>query len=222
MYKLIDYFKYIFFICCLKISDLCKKLWWKKKSDPSDFVKDLRADVVLLNVEKYQSLFASPTQYPQIFMPKPIFEKTVHNLPPNYVLPDLKTLKKIIEAYNKPAPDLNDDARPIDHQVLEKIKASLPGYYILPLPVSVKSEQSPLPVVSKSSISLVKTFVPKVSADLYQRPVSENSGNILKPEVPSPPAVTFTPLASNKKIIKPVPQQDPVDQESKYKFIFFE
>jgi hypothetical protein len=220
MFKLIDFFKYIFFICWWKAADLWKRTWRKKQNDGAEILNDLRSDIILINIDQYHSLFASPTRHPEIFMPRPVFDKIIHNLPPNYVLPELKTLRRIIEAYNKPVPVLHETGT-IDNQVLDKIKASLPGNYILPLPVGERNKPLAEPVVLKAPISLVKTFAPTIFPDTRQPAVSEDLNTDVTPEAPVVAApILPQPAASSKKIIKPVLQQSTPPVATHYKFIF--
>ncbi|MDF2855966.1 MAG: hypothetical protein K0Q87_1817 [Neobacillus sp.] len=218
MYKLIDFLKYFFFICYWKITDLWKRTWRKKKVDTSEFMKDQRSDIVLLNIESYHSLFAAPTQHPEIFMSQPIFEKIIHSLPPNYVLPDLKTLKNIVKTYNKPATVL-DESELNEDQVFDKIKASVPRDYILPLSVGTNHNQPSQ--LSNQRINFVKTFVPNVSPDLQHSSLPEINESSTKPEAQEVHALSITPLESRKKIIQPIAQQSAEPQPDKYKFVFF-
>lgn len=227
MYKLIEFFRYIFFICHWKTVDLWNRIRKNKTADSSNFLINEHANVVLLNLERYNSLFAAPTSNPEIYMPKPIFDKIIHSLPPSYVIPDLKSLKLIIDAYNNPAPYYEKqeaDDYQTDYQIVEKIKSALPADYILPLPIGTRNSQ-PVFLPEAPSINIVKTFAPKVSANLtksgvLQTPLNTINSNAVD-KVPPIPKLTVIPEESDKSATDTAGPQEKTAQDKEYRFLFF-
>ncbi|WP_093671129.1 hypothetical protein [Sporolactobacillus nakayamae] len=217
MYKLIEFFKYIILVCYWKVTDLWKKARGKKTSNNSDFMSEQRTNPTLLNIEDTHSLFASPPRDATIFMSKPIFEKIVHLLPTNYVLPDLETLKIVTDIYNQhettqEEPQQNDD------QVHNKIKTTLPNVRTLSQPPIKKVSRPSEP--TNQHISIVKTFTPNVAPELAHISSLDRKECSTKQKAESDPALRITPLQSKKKIIKPAERKDDVTQNNHYKFVF--
>ncbi|WP_332238085.1 hypothetical protein [Sporolactobacillus sp. KGMB 08714] len=217
MSHFIDSIKYLIFLFCWKIAGFWKKLWFRKKSETDAVLPDQQAEIVLINIDQYRSLFAAPTAHPEIFMPKPVFEKIIRTLPANYVIPDLAALKKVIEAYHRPpAPEIQrfSEGLAADYRVLEKIKSSLPADYIFPLPVNLKTNQPAQPTISAISTIPAGAF-PAADPD---QAVHTDTGipGLITLTIPAAPAEAL----SNQKIMKPVSGQENAGSADDYKFVF--
>ncbi|MET1248468.1 hypothetical protein ABWW58_06750 [Sporolactobacillus sp. STCC-11] len=217
MYKLIEFFKYIFLVCYWKVADLWKKARGKKPSNISDFMSEQRTNPTLLNIEDTHSLFASPPRDATIFMSKPIFEKIVHLLPTNYVLPDLETLKIVTDIYNQHE-TIQEEPQHNDSPVLNKIKTTHPTVRTLSQPFIKKTSRPSEP--TKQHISRIKPFTPNVTPELAHISSLDRNEHSTKQEAVSDPALRITPLQSKKKIIKPAERKDDVTQNDHYKFVF--
>jgi hypothetical protein len=220
LYKLIAFFKYIFFICYWKITDLWKKIWHReknRKNNNSEFIKDQRSVVVPLTMENYSSHFASLPQNATIYMSEPIFEKTMHSLPSNYVLPDPETLRSVTDIYCQPEA-IQEESQLNNYQVLNQIKTALPKDYALTRPFTPKTSRAS--VSSNQRIGLTKTFTPNVAPELTQVSSLDGNNSSTKQEASTTPALHITPLQSKKKIIKPAEQHKDATQNRHYKFVF--
>ncbi|WP_028982883.1 hypothetical protein [Sporolactobacillus terrae] len=218
MYKLIEFFKYIFLVCYWKVTDLLKKAWGKKPSNTPDFMSEQRTDPTLLNIKDTHSLFTSPPQEDAtVFMSEPIFEKIIHSLPTSYTFPDLSTLSNIDARYNATT-DVKHDVKRKGARTVSKINAELPNdNTILPYAAAMKTNPSKR---LNQRIHLTKAVTPTIAPKPEKRsalsPYENRKAAVPKTE----PALSITPLQSSKKIIEPVDQNPKSSKNGHYKFVF--
>ncbi|GEB77749.1 hypothetical protein [Sporolactobacillus inulinus] len=216
MYKLIEFFKYIFLVCYWKVTDLWKKAWGKKSSNMPDYMSEQRTDPTLLNIKDTHSLFASPTRDATVFMSEPIFEKIVHSLPTSYTFPDLSTLSNIEKCYAKTTA-VEKDAERNGEPSVSKIKAELPNDDTTLTPSAVMKPNRSKHLNQR--IHFAKTTTANIAFEPKASSLSSDENKTAA--VPkTEPALIITPLQSSKKIIEPVDQNSKSSKTGHYKFVF--